>query len=159
MTSSSHMRPATSVDSLSFGPSLVAVGIGCDRQTPATEIEALLQACLTEAALERRTIRCLATVDLKATEPGLIALARQLDLPLNVFSVATLEAETPRLANPSEIVFRAIGCHGVAEAAALAAVGPFGRLILPKRRSKRATCALAAFPPNEDRHGNNQRHS
>ena len=48
-----------------------------------------------------------------------------------------------RLATPSEIVFRETGCWGVAEGAALAAVGPEGRLLVPKRKGERVTCAVA----------------
>lgn len=124
----------------------IAVGIGCDRQAPVEEIRGLLQACLAEAGIEIGQIQCLATVELKSGEPGLLALAAELQVPLTIFPVAALEAETPRLANPSAAVFRAIGCHGVAEAAALAAVGSAGRLLLPKRRSARVTCALALSP-------------
>jgi cobalt-precorrin 5A hydrolase/precorrin-3B C17-methyltransferase len=124
----------------------VAVGLGCDSQAAVEEIRALLQHCLAEAVIGLDRIRCLATVELKADEAGLLALADELRLPMMLFSVAALEAETPRLAHPSEAVFRAIGCHGVAEAAALAATGPGGRLLLPKRRSARATCALALSP-------------
>ena len=54
-----------------------------------------------------------------------------------------MEAETPRLANPSELVFREVGAHSVAEAAALAAAGPASALIVPKAKSLRATCAIA----------------
>jgi cobalt-precorrin 5A hydrolase/precorrin-3B C17-methyltransferase len=124
----------------------VAVGLGCDSQAAVEEIRALLQQCLAEAMIGLDRIRCLATVELKADEAGLLALADELRLPLTLFSVASLEAETPRLVHPSEAVFRAVGCHGVAEAAALAATGPEGRLLLPKRRSARATCALALSP-------------
>ena len=46
----------------------------------------------------------------------------------STFSTARLLEETPRLANPSEIVFRETGCWGVAEGAALAAVVVGGRL-------------------------------
>ena len=52
----------------------------------------------------------------------------------------------PRLANPSALVFRATGCHGVAEGAALAAVGPAGELLVAKTRSARATLAIARAP-------------
>jgi cobalt-precorrin 5A hydrolase/precorrin-3B C17-methyltransferase len=60
-----------------------------------------------------------------------------------------LEALTPKLKNPSEIVFQEVGCHGVAEGAALAAVGDSGILLVPKVKSSgmsgagRATCAIA----------------
>ena len=48
------------------------------------------------------------------------------------------------LATPSDTVFAEIGCHGVAEAAALAAAGPDARLIVEKQKTKFATAALAA---------------
>lgn len=127
----------------------VAIGIGCDRETPVAELRALLLDCLKEAAAGLQDVACLATVDVKADEAGILELARELQLPLRLFPAAELERETPRLANPSEAVFRAIGCHGVAEAAALAALGPTGYLLLPKRRSVRATCALAYLPADQ----------
>jgi cobalt-precorrin 5A hydrolase/precorrin-3B C17-methyltransferase len=65
---------------------------------------------------------------------------------VRLFDAATLEAEAPRLANPSEKVFAEVGCHGVAEGAALALAGPEGRLLVPKRKSANATCALAVAP-------------
>jgi cobalt-precorrin 5A hydrolase/precorrin-3B C17-methyltransferase len=43
-------------------------------------------------------------------------------------------------------VFRAVGCHGVAEAAALAGAGPDGVLVVEKRIGARATCAIACSP-------------
>jgi cobalt-precorrin 5A hydrolase/precorrin-3B C17-methyltransferase len=76
-------------------------------------------------------------------EPALHDVAARLGVPARFFTAAELRAETPRLATPSEAVFRATGCHGVAEGAALAAVGATGALILPKRRSAHATCAVA----------------
>src|SRR3546814_1114385 len=73
-------------------------------------------------------------------------LARWLDVPLRFFDAATLEAETPRLANPSDVVFAEVGAHGVSEAAALAAAGPDATLLVPKHKSQRATCAVALAP-------------
>jgi cobalt-precorrin 5A hydrolase/precorrin-3B C17-methyltransferase len=127
----------------------LTVGIGCDRDAPLAELRALLLDCLREAKVGLRDIGCLATIDAKADETGILDLAAELGLPLQFFPAADLERETPRLANPSEAVFRAIGCHGVAEAAALAALGPAAYLLLPKRRSVRATCALAALPVDQ----------
>ena len=65
---------------------------------------------------------------------------------LRFFSASALLDETPRLANPSDSVFRAVGCYGVAEGAALAAVGKDGALVVEKRRSAHATCAIARAP-------------
>jgi cobalt-precorrin 5A hydrolase/precorrin-3B C17-methyltransferase len=47
---------------------------------------------------------------------------------------------------PSEIVRAEVGTPSVAEAAALAAVGIEGELIVPKTKSKRATVAIAKAP-------------
>ncbi len=41
------------------------------------------------------------------------------------------------------MVFAEVGCHGVAEGAALALAGTEGELVAPKRKSPRATCAVA----------------
>jgi cobalt-precorrin 5A hydrolase/precorrin-3B C17-methyltransferase len=83
------------------------------------------------------------SLDLKSDEPAVHALAGRLGIPARFFTAAELHAETPRLATPSEAVFRETGCYGVAEGAALAAVGPDGVLVTTKRKSRRATCAIA----------------
>ncbi|MFB2606402.1 cobalamin biosynthesis protein, partial [Rhizobium phaseoli] len=59
------------------------------------------------------------------------------------FNAARLEQETPRLKNPSAIVFARVGCHGVAESAALAAIGADAELVLGKIKSAHATAAIA----------------
>ena len=70
-------------------------------------------------------------------------VARHFAVPLVTFPAARLEAETPRLANPSDVVFAHTGCHGVAEAAALAQAGEGGRLVVEKTKSAHATVAIA----------------
>jgi cobalt-precorrin 5A hydrolase/precorrin-3B C17-methyltransferase len=128
---------------LVYRPKTVVLGIGCERLAPAEEVSDLARRCLAEAGISPLSVACIATIALKAAEPAIQSLARELDVPVRVFSAAELEAQAPRLANPSEIVFQETGCHGVAEGAALAGVGAAGALLLPKQRSKRATCAIA----------------
>ena len=73
----------------------------------------------------------------------LVDLVRSvLNSPLRLFSSSELEMETSRLATPSEVVFAEVGCHGVAEAAALAQIGDLGELWFKKRKSANATVAL-----------------
>ena len=124
-------------------PRTVAIGIGCERKADEDEIWTLVEASLAEAKVAPEAVACIASIASKSEEPALHAVARRLAVPLHVFAAARLEQETPRLQNPSELVFRETGCHGVAEGAALAFVGAAGELILPKRRSAHATCALA----------------
>ena len=56
----------------------VAVGIGCDRGTSLATLEAALSQALAEAGLSSEAIVLLASITLKADEPGLLALAARL---------------------------------------------------------------------------------
>jgi cobalt-precorrin 5A hydrolase/precorrin-3B C17-methyltransferase len=128
---------------LVYRPAQLALGVGCERGAEASEVLELIDATLAEAQLARDAVAVLVSLDLKMDEPAIHAAAVALDVPVRFFDAATLEAETPRLANPSDLVFREVGCHGVAEGAALASVGRAGRLLVPKKVSRRATCAIA----------------
>ncbi|GHF72504.1 hypothetical protein GCM10010218_62270 [Streptomyces mashuensis] len=86
-------------------------------------------------------LAALATVAAKAGEPGIVAAAARLGVPLLAYD-ATALAERP-VPHPSEAARRATGAGGVAEAAALLAAGPGAVLVVPKRKSARATCAVA----------------
>lgn len=130
-------------DTLVFHPPVLALGIGCARGCPAEEISALARATLAEAGLAAAAVAAVVSIELKLAEPGIHALAESLGVPARFFPAARLLAETPRLSQRSGAVFQATGCWGVAEGAALAAAGAEGALVVPKRRSARATCAVA----------------
>lgn len=117
----------------------LVVGLGCERGTPPAELVDL--AC---SVIDRpQDVAFVATLDVRAEEPAMHAVARHFAVPLVTFPAARLEAETPRLANPSVIVFTHAGCHGVAEAAALAKAGANARLVVEKTKSPHATVAIA----------------
>ncbi|WP_245295525.1 cobalamin biosynthesis protein [Rhizobium rhizosphaerae] len=131
-------------------PSFV-LGLGCRRGSEAGLLLALAESVLAEAVLTglagaAEAIRpsAVASLDRRAAEPALLAVAAHYAVPLLTFPADRLEAETPRLASPSARVHAATGCHGVAESAALAAVGSAGWLAVPKRIGRDATAALAA---------------
>ncbi|MFQ5958723.1 MAG: precorrin-3B C(17)-methyltransferase, partial [Alphaproteobacteria bacterium] len=127
-------------------PAVLALGVGCERGAEPVEMIDLARVTLSRHGLAAEAIACVVSLDLKADEPAVHALAAELGVPARFFDAATLETETPRLASPSQTVFAAVGCHGVAEAAALAAAGPDGALVAPKARTPRATCAVAEAP-------------
>ncbi|MBV9018030.1 MAG: precorrin-3B C(17)-methyltransferase [Alphaproteobacteria bacterium] len=133
-------------DALVFHAPILALGIGCERGCAADEIAALAHDCLAEAGLASASIAAIVSVGLKAGEPGILALAGSLGVPARFFSAAQLLEETPRLTLRSEAAFRATGCWGVAEGAALAAAGPEGTMVVPRRQSRRATCSIARAP-------------
>lgn len=131
---------------LALHPPTLALGVGCERGAPPDELYELATRTLAGAGLARESVALVCSIDLKADEAAVHELARRLGAPARFFPAARLERETPRLKHPSALVFRETGCHGVAEGAALAAVGERGALIVPKRKFRRATCAVARSP-------------
>lgn len=128
---------------LVYHPSRLALGIGCERGCDPEEAWALARETLANAGLAEQAVGVVCSLDLKADEAAVHHVANRLGVPARFFDAAALEAETARLANPSDVVFAEVGCHGVAEGAALAAVGPQGELAVEKKKSARATCAVA----------------
>jgi cobalt-precorrin 5A hydrolase/precorrin-3B C17-methyltransferase len=124
-------------------PPVLAVGVGCERGTGPDEVLGLARETLAAHGLAGEAVACVATIDVKEDEPAVHALAQALGVPARFFAPRRLEEERPRLKNPSAAVFRAVGCHGVAEGAALAAAGPEGALVVAKVRAGRATLAVA----------------
>ncbi|WP_306120511.1 MULTISPECIES: precorrin-3B C(17)-methyltransferase [unclassified Roseitalea] len=133
-------------DRLIYHPKRLAVGLGCERGCDPVETLALARASLAGAGLAEEAVGVVVSLDLKADEPAVHAVASHFCVPARFFAAETLEAQTPRLANPSDVVFAEVGCHGVCEAAALAAGGAAAELVVEKHKSGRATCAVARAP-------------
>lgn len=102
----------------------LAMGLGCDRETPATTILQAIDAALAQIGATVHDVAHCASIDLKRDEEGLLAACQQHAWPLRFHSAATLAAvEVPQ---PSETVRRYTGTPSVAEAAALLAAGKAG---------------------------------
>ncbi|MEM5527689.1 cobalamin biosynthesis protein [Gammaproteobacteria bacterium AS21] len=148
------------------------VGMGCERGCSVQSLLALLEQCLAQAGLDISQISSIASIDIKHDEVGLIALAKQLNLPFQCFSVDTLRTVETQLQTPSEYVYNTVGVYGVAESAALVSAlervdntvnstdaiartnaidsteqinkgSNSSELVLAKQKSKVATCAIA----------------
>ena len=131
---------------LVYRPATLVLGMGCERGCEAEEAIALAERALLENGLSAESVAAVASLDLKADEAAIHAVADHFGVPARFFDAARLEAETPRLATPSDVVFTEVGCHGVAEGAALASVGADGELAVAKTKSKRATVAIGRSP-------------
>jgi len=121
-------------------------GMGCDKGCP----EELLLDLYNEAIAQLPdgiNVSALASIDIKQNEAGLIALTKNLVIPFECYSASKLREVEEQLTVKSEIVFKEVGCYGVAEAAALInateLTGNSAELILPKLKNKRATIAFA----------------
>lgn len=120
-------------------PLRLVAGIGCNSGTTLEEIEETVMNTLDEHNLHFLSLQCLATIDIKGSEPGLRAFADKHGLALRLFPAAELN----RVAGieRSDLVFKATGANGVAEPAALLASG--GDLIVPKQKKGNVTVAIA----------------
>lgn len=138
---SEEVKTAGPLD-LVYHPKTLVLGMGCERH--ATTAEALEHArqVLETTKLSYHSLAAIASIDLKMDETAIHDVAKHFGVPAIFFPAERLEAETPRLKNPSDIVFAEVGCHGVAEGAALAAIGKDGTLLVPKQKSKRVTAAI-----------------
>lgn len=119
------------------------MGLGYESGADPADVLRLAEQACALAGIAASELAVIASLDSKAEDGMVTAIGRHFGCRTQHFSAAILEAETPRLLNPSEAVFRQIGCHGVAEAAALAAAGPNAALVVPKTKGDRATCAIA----------------
>ncbi len=128
---------------LVYHPKTLAIGVGCERSAAADELLSLVQQTLAAENLSPLSVACLTSIDVKSDEQAVHETANHFGVSPRFFPAEILEQETPRLMTPSDIVFQEVGCHGVSEGAALAAAGPSSDMVMPKQKSKRATCAIA----------------
>lgn len=124
-------------------PASLAVGVGASKDAPEDEVLGLIREALEGAGLSALSVAELVTVDAKAQEPGIVAAAARLGVPLRTYPAHELaRIEVP---HPSDAPLAAVGTPSVAEAAALAGGG---ELLVPKRKSRpegraaMATCAV-----------------
>jgi cobalt-precorrin 5A hydrolase/precorrin-3B C17-methyltransferase len=128
-------------DEVLLRPASLVIGVGSSSGADPAGIAELVEGALRDAGLSPQAIQLVASVDLKRTEPGIVALSERLGVMLRTFSAAALaQIDVP---HPSAVVDAAVGTPSVAEAAALAAAGPGATLVVPKRASGEATVAVA----------------
>ena len=122
---------------LRLAPRGLILGIGCRRGTPAAAIEGAAEAAL--SGYEPQAVVQVATIDLKESEPGLLAFCAAHNLPLTVFSAAELAAAEGDF-TPSDFVKGVTGVDNVCERAAVRAGGA---ILVPKQAKNGVTVAVA----------------
>ncbi len=111
---------------LQLCPKIYVVGIGCRRGKTLPEIEAQVIRALDGAGIKKEALAALASIDKKADEEGIIALAQKYQVPFLTFSAQELSAEKERLGGreqlaSSKFVEEQVGVDNVCESAALLA--------------------------------------
>ena len=123
-------------------PRRFAAGIGCRRGKTEEELEAFLLEQLSACGVSVKELRCVASIDLKAEDPGLVALCKMHGLPFRTFAAEELRA-VPGEFTGSDFVREHTGVDSVCERAAVLASG--GHLTRKKSARDGMTFALAAY--------------
>lgn len=128
----------------------IALGIGCDRGTPATTLVWAVVDALAACDASLLDVVAVASIDLKADEPGLLELALWQGWTIRFYPAAELAAVS--VPHPSETVRKYTGTPSVSEAAALLAAGVgMEHLIVEKLKyrgpdGRNATVSIARIP-------------
>lgn len=122
---------------------MMIAGIGCRKGAAHEDILSAIETALEAHGLAVTALTALATANLKRNEPGILAAARRLDLPLLVVDDVSLAAVASRTLSQSQASLEAAGTPSVSEASALAAAGAGATLLGPRISVGPATCAIA----------------
>jgi len=129
----------------------IALGIGCDRDTPATSILQAIGQALDACLISPQQVERVASIDLKADEAGLLQAAGQQGWPLQFYPACELARVA--VPHPSDVVLRHTGTPSVSAAAALLAAGSDQtQLIIEKHRlrgtdGRNVTISIARITP------------
>ena len=133
-----------SKQTLILRPGSLVAGIGCNRNTDKDEIKNFLEEVLEESKLAMTGLARIATINLKADEPGLLALGEELKLPISFYDKKELH-KVEGIVSPSDMVEKHTGVKSVCEAAAILASNN-GKLIVKKHSTGNVTVAIARIP-------------
>ena len=128
-----------------YRPRSLVIGMGCRKGVKFEDLQQLLVSSLSDLNLSPKSIRTIATADIKSTEPGLVELSNYYSARITTYNVRQLNAvfesgEYP--ISPYDSPQRLLGVGGVCEPSALLASGNT-QLIMHKRKTDRATIAIA----------------
>ncbi len=121
-------------------PQRFCVGIGCRRGKDAAALTAFVAEQLKTANVPEEAVSCLASIDRKADEAGILALADALHVPFFTYSAEELQAVEGSF-SPSAFVAETTGTDNVCERAAVLSSG--GPLVVRKVAKDGMTFALA----------------
>ena len=130
---------------LKLTPRCHILGIGCRRGTSAWNIETLMNEVLSRENISVKSVRGIASIDLKSDEEGLLEFSKRMRID-PVFFTANELASLPDMGfTPSELVMSVTGVDNVCERAAFAAARN-GDIIVRKTSREGVTLAVVREP-------------
>ncbi len=124
-------HPAHWQNAVLYRPKSLVIGMGCDKNAAADMVERGFLHLLQQNHLSVKSVKAIATIDVKKEEPAFLHLCEKYHLPLQIFTAPQLDA-VAGIENPSETVKKHVGTRGVSEASALLASGA-EKLLVPKQ--------------------------
>lgn len=122
-------------------PAVVTLGVGCRKGKDGESIRNAVLRCLEQEGIFKESLLCMASIDLKKEEPGLLELSEEWKLPFHTWGEEELQA-VPGEFTPSAFVKRVTGVENVCERSAVLAAD-FGKLLKKKTGAEGVTTALA----------------
>lgn len=142
------------IPTLYYHPAMLWLGVGCRREANPEGVHRAIATGLLSKGYSPLSLKGIATIDVKATEPLLLALSQDFSAPLLAFTAEELKGE--QVPNPSVRVAEAVSTPSVAEAAALHASGA-ANLLIEKQKGKESAESDYTYALAEDvcqsRHG------
>lgn len=128
-------------------PPVITLGVGCKKGVDAAMLEEALARTLAKASCHPQAICRVCSIDLKATEPGLLEFCRNRSLPLQTFAARELAAVKGNFSG-SDFVRQVAGVDNVCERSAV--LGSGGELLSAKNAGNGVAMALAIAPYEVD---------
>ncbi|MDO4344282.1 MAG: cobalt-precorrin 5A hydrolase [Eubacteriales bacterium] len=122
-------------------PKIVSLGIGCKKDMPFEQIEKRVMEVLKRCGVSVRCVERIASIDLKAQEPGILAFAKKYGIPYVTYPAEEL-AKAEGEFSESAFVESVAGVANVCERSAVLSAEN-GRLIQKKDAGGGVTAALA----------------
>jgi len=130
---------------LRLTPRCHILGIGCRRGTPTENIEVLVKEVLDKENISIKSVKAIASIDIKKDEEGLLVFSKKIGVESIFFSSEEL-ASLPELGfTPSEAVRRITGVDNICERAAYAA-SQDGEIIVKRVSKDGVTLAVVREP-------------
>lgn len=121
-------------------PKVLHLGIGCRKGTEKETIDGAVSSVFRENGLDLRAVKCVASIDLKAKEAGILEFCEEEKLPVSFYTAQELLAVEGEF-TPSEFVKSITGVDNVCERSALLGAD---QLIVRKTAINGVTVAVAA---------------
>ncbi|EEO39748.1 cobalt-precorrin 5A hydrolase (plasmid) [Fusobacterium vincentii] len=112
-------------------PKNLILGIGCKKDTKAEDILSAIENCLDKNNLDIKSVKKIATVDVKENEQGLINAAKFLNLDLEIVSRDKIKKIQNQFEG-SDFVEKTIGVRAVSEPVALLSSAGNGKFLVMK---------------------------